>query len=195
MKLFAISISLALALAPRGWGGEIIQPQSGGALNIYDYYPMGQTFAAEDPRLTIGFYVEGYPVSPTTQLTYVLLAGAGTGGALLDTVSTTLPGNFNGYADVNFSSVNLTVGQTYSVLVSANNENLLVDWNQLYYGIGGAIPGRVDYTGGEMIFQGQLNSIGDLKFRIDPIPEPGILAFFFMGGCLFVRSRLVKQSR
>jgi hypothetical protein len=193
MKL--IYMLLVLAVTPLARSGAIIQPQSGGALNIYDYSPIGQTFTAEDPQVSIGFYVEGYPQSPTTQLTYSLLAGAGTGGTLLTTASTALPGNFRGYADMNFSSVNLTVGQTYTVLITEDNENLLVDWNQLAYEVGGPIPGRIDYTGGELIFQGQLDSLGDdLTFRIEPIPEPGTLAFLLTGCfCFFARSRVLKR--
>ncbi len=193
-----ISLLLFLAFAPRTWAGEIVQPQSSGALNLYDFAPLGQTFTAEDPRISsIGVYISGGRTNFTTQLTYSLLTGAGIDGTLLGTSSITVTNSFRGYADVDFSSVTLTVGQTYSVLVTANNVNFLADWNQIYSDLGGdAFPGRIDYTGGESIVSGELNPNNDLTFRIEPIPEPGAPALLLTAGfCLLTWSRLWNFCR
>jgi hypothetical protein len=166
------------AFAQIAWAGEILQPQIAGAVNIGIYSPMGQTFTAEDSRIsTIGFDVwEGTFGGPPEALTYNLLQGAGIGGDLLGSGSITLSNNFSGYADVNFSSVTLTVGQVYTVLLSEPSDTYVVDRNFL-----SALPGYINYKGGDAIEQGLIQPGTDLTFRIEPLPEPGVLALSTAG--------------
>jgi len=126
--LFATSLFATLSL----WSGEIIQPQFNFDVNIWVYRPLGQTFTAEDSKISsIGFEVEGYSEYSSTQLTYELREGVGTNGQLLASANFTLPTTFSGYADADFSSVTLTVGQLYTVMIFASNPSFLVGYNAL----------------------------------------------------------------
>jgi hypothetical protein len=158
------------------FSGEIVQPQAIGAWNLAYYSPMGQTFTAEDAQIsTIGFsvYRATYLNGDVQTLTYELRQGSGaTSGTPLASVTLTMPQVFNGFADADFRSVSLTVGQVYTVVAYASPD-YLVRWNQFDYTLDNQpIPGRIDYTGGEMIQSGALIPYGDLTFRIEPIPEP-----------------------
>ena len=178
-KIFFLSV---FGFAPFAWSGAILQPQTYGAFNIGEYGPVGQTFTAEDSRIsTIGFDVEN-PVlnGPPSELTFSLMAGAGIDGLPVATTSVPLSPNFNGFAEADFSSVKLTVGQVYTVLISEPTHDYLVYYN-VFSDSQGPIPGRIDYTGGEEIEQGQLQPNADLTFRIEPIPEPGVMGLWVMG--------------
>ena len=169
-KLFALVLLSSLCAATSLWSGEIIQPQANGSLNIFDLNPLGQTFTAEDSRISsIGFEVWATTQYSSAQLTYELREGAVPySGLLLASASFTLPTTFRGYADADFSSVTLTVGQVYTVLLFASNPSFLVDWNQ-WADDNGPIPGRIDYTGGEAMVRGLLTPRNDLTFRIEPL--------------------------
>jgi hypothetical protein len=59
----------------------------------------------------------------------------------------TLPEGFSGFANADFSSVTLTGGQQYTVLITAPDYDWVVFWNQVADD-NGPIPGRMDYAGG-----------------------------------------------
>jgi len=149
--------------------GDILQPQTGGALNISGYAPIGQTFTATTAGISIiGFKViPANTVNPTTAFTYQLLEGAGTSGPVVASRSFSVTAGYSGYADADFSSVTLTVGQVYTVLITASDFDFAVDWNQWATDPGGVpIVGKVDYTGGEAIDSGQFMPHEDLTFHV-----------------------------
>jgi hypothetical protein len=183
MKNVIIALILVFSLLPanRARSREILQPQSSGTMSIFGNSPVGQTFTAQDPLISsIGLSLHGMDDRyPTNQLTYELRQGAGTSGSLLASRSFTLPTSFDGFADADFSSVTLSVGEVYTVLVSASD-----------YGFGvrylGPVPrpGMIGYTGGEAILWGQLRPDQDLSFRVEPIPEPSSAGVLLAGSAL-----------
>lgn len=180
--------------------GPIVQPQESGAWSITDFQTIGQTFTAVDSRIsTIGFSIDGSrnPLFSPASITYELLAGAGTIGSVLASKSQTLPLGFNGYADADFSTVNLVVGQPYTVLLFSSKADWLVNHNQWAFDPSGIpIPGQIDYTGGEAILSGVLRPYEDLTFRIEPIPEPASFLLILAGSAiLFYHRRRQAQFR
>src|SRR5882724_4246360 len=169
-KVFSLVFGSSLLVTSSLWSGEIIQPQTRGSLDIAAFNPLGQTFTAEDSKISsIGFQVwANIDQYSSAQLTYELREGADPSGLLLASASFTLPTTFSGYADADFSSVTLTVGQIYTVLLFASNPSFAVDWNQ-WADDTGPIPGRIDYTGGQAMVFGLLMPREDLTFRIDPL--------------------------
>jgi PEP-CTERM motif len=168
------------------------------SLQIQSFSPIGQTFTAEDSSIqSIGFSVEdGNPsLGPTDfALTVSLYQGIGTGGSLLAarTFSGLTPG-FSGFFAADFSSVGLTVGDVYTLILSDTTPRWFVDL-------------RLDnpYAGGEAIILGALIPSDDLGFEVVPatVPEPGTLLLAGCGAsCIVIawlarrRSRLVTRPR
>ncbi|MCP4261258.1 MAG: hypothetical protein GY774_27685 [Planctomycetes bacterium] len=145
--------------------GIILQDQENAGKQIQWFYPMGQTFTAEDPLVAIAFWVEEWPPSndPTLpNLTIELYQGAGIGGSLLGTAPVQgLSSGFDGFYDAYFSSVNLTVGQVYTAIVSSDNP------------YAGMMLITADlYPGGAMVQNGTIYSDHDAAFRVRPISNP-----------------------
>lgn len=181
-----LTSSLLVFFIASARAGDIVQPISNRGDNLY-YGPDGQTFTAEDPRITtIGFLLWNASASSSADITYDLYAGSGSSGSLLGSSSLVLPQGYYGYADADFSFVSLTVGQTYTVMISTSATDCLVNGEQLFTGIGQPIPGTMDYSGGQAIYGGQDAGIyDDLTFRILAIPEPNMLPLLFLGLFLF----------
>jgi hypothetical protein len=170
VTIWVIAIAAMLVLlswAQDGQAGIIIQDKQSGGHQILYFSPIGQTFTAEDSHiLFIGFKVEGWgqKVEPIA-LTVELFEGVGTGGLSLGSAPITgLTPGFSGFFDADFNSVTLTVGQVYTAIVSSTTAGA---------GVGtffwGGYTGAPDpYTGGDMIFLGEVNDNGDLMFRVIP---------------------------
>jgi hypothetical protein len=173
---------------------QILQPQIIGTGNAY-YGTLGQSFTAEDSRVTIGVSLVGWDSRATgpTVFTYSLFQGVGTAGPMLLQQNLTLQADvgFNGFVDADFSSVLLSVGQVYSIVLSASTDDYGINYNQWAYDPSGIpIPGRVDYPGGEMLSSGVPDPYEDLTFRVTPIPEPAALGLLGLGGAwLMFRKR------
>jgi hypothetical protein len=187
--VFIVTAFTALEVA----AGPIVQPQELGAWSITDFQTIGQTFTAVDSRIsTIGFSIAGShnPFYSPSAITYELLAGASTAGTVLASRSQTLPMGFSGYADADFSPVNLVVGQSYTVVLFSSQPDWLVNHNQWAFDPSGIpIPGQIDYTGGEAILSGVFRPYEDLTFRIEPIPEPASFLFTLAGGVILFYQR------
>jgi hypothetical protein len=170
-SLLGIVVSLISGLSTINTIGadDILQSQIGGALNLTGYAPIGQTFTATAAKISvIGFNVlPANTIYPTTPFTYELREGAGTSGTVIATRSFNLPAGYTGYADADFSSVTLTVGQVYTGLIIVTNYDFAVYWNQWATEPAGVpIAGKVDYVGGQAIQSGQLKVYADLTFHV-----------------------------
>jgi hypothetical protein len=97
-----------------------------------------------------------------TPIRYDLYAGVGTGGLLLHSLTFTLLSNFEGFYDVDFSSVALSIGSQYSLVAS------VAVGDSRYWGIRRT---QDAYAGGSGIFEGS-GGYDDFSFRVTPVPEP-----------------------
>lgn len=175
-KLLIPGLSILL-LAPCVFGGTITEPGPNGAWSGVQAQPLGQTFTADAPSLvSAGFWFEDYGQVGHTSFTYDLLAGGGTNGPLLASSTISLPYGFSGLATATFDSVPLTVGQTYTLLITETDIHWIVSLVQT------DLPGMPDYTGGDAILNGLIRSDIDLCFQIQTVPEPGALVLFTFGG-------------
>ena len=156
--------------------GLIIQNQKNMGTQIKDFYPMGQTFTAEDPLVAIAFWVEEQPplygpVPELANLTIELFEGVGTGGISLGSAPVEgLSSEFDGFYDADFSSVTLTVGQVYTAIISSDNVYASVSYKHADL-----------YPGGVLIETGILKPDYDMAFRITPIPAPGAVLLGSIG--------------
>jgi len=156
--------------------GIILQDQMNAGNQIVEYYPIGQTFTAEDPLVAIAFWVEEWPplygpVPTLPNLTIELFQGAGIGGTSLGSAPVLgLSSGFNGFYDAYFGSVNLTVGQGYTAIVSSDSP---------YAGVSYRMADL--YPGGVKVERGSLVPNYDMTFRVRPIPAPGAILLGSIG--------------
>jgi hypothetical protein len=146
---------------------DIIQPIVDGTAQIEASEPIGQTFIAEDASIqSIGFKIvamNGW-MFPNNPVTASLYEGTGTGGVLLHSETLTLPDepNPNEFTDFDFSSVTLTPGAVYSVVLDTTNAR----WGVQNYSTTSIDGVPIDrYDGGERIFENQPVG-GDMGFRV-----------------------------
>jgi len=168
--LFAVTAAIVISLAVGAYAGPIIQTQHDWGWQIYCFSPTGQTFTAEDPRVSIGFWIEDWNQgSGPIALAIDLRQGAGIGGTLLG--SGPIPGlspGFVGFYDVDFSSVPLIAGQPYTAIITSTSARGGV------FGTGSDV-----YPGGAVIWLGNVTTDQESAFRVLPIlpiiPAPGAL--------------------
>lgn len=189
-----VVLYLLLSWAQEGQAGIIIQNKQDATYQILLYSPIGQTFTAEDAHISsIGFKVKDFnPEAGPIALTVELFEGVGTGGLSLGSAPITgLNPGFNGFFDADFSSVTLTVGQVYTAIVSSKSAREGVGRYQWAYTDG--TPFRPDpYTGGDLIFQGNVHNYCDSTFRV--IPEPATISLLALGGLALIRKRRVSVN-
>lgn len=161
--------SLAIAsFAATAAAAPILQEQGAAAYQIQYFSPFGQSFTAEDAHVSIGFFILDFnaPHAPDDDdVTITLYAGEGTGGAVLGSGDATgLTLGFQGWADVDFSSVALTLGSVYTAVISDDT---------IRWGVGAQASGN-PYAGGQLYLQGDAFADGDARFRVLPqqVPEP-----------------------
>ena len=169
--------SLAIAaFATTAGAAPILQDQRNGTAQINFYSPIGQSFTAEDAFVSIGFFIEDLNpgVAPgDDDVTITLYAGEGTGGAVLGSGDVTgLTLDFEGWVDVDFSSVALTLGAVYTAIISDDT----VRWG-VHYGVGNL------YAGGQSYVNGNAQANTDARFRVLPqqVPEPLTLVLAGLG--------------
>jgi hypothetical protein len=145
--------------------GLILQDQGPIGSQILASSPVGQSFTAEDPTVTIGFWLEDInPTSGPIDISIELFEGAGIGGPSLGIapVEGLTPG-FSGFYDADFTSVVLVPGQIYTAIVSSTSER-------------GAVRSAQGnpYAGGMKLHQGSFLPDIDAAFRVTPqaVPAP-----------------------
>ncbi len=177
------------------WAGEIATGESEPTVWIAGYSPMGQSFTAEDSRISsIGFLLSDLnPQAGDTTLTYELFEGIGFDGLSLGRDSVDLAPGKTQWSNADFSLVNLTVGQNYSVELEGSRGSL-ERWGVHVFMM------NDPYPGGTALVQGQVasdfppaNFITDLCFRVEPIPEPRPVLLILCGLLLPVL-RLIKRN-
>ncbi|MBQ5946460.1 PEP-CTERM sorting domain-containing protein [Massilia sp. ST3] len=144
---------------------------------VNHFEPLGQSFVAEDAAIKFAFrYLPLNTWFANDPLEISLVAGAGVGGAVLATETFSLASNYDGFYDIDFSAVALTVGQSYTAV-------LRVPGDSPFWGI---------YTSDDSYAGGTAYQFGspagwDTIFRVTPVgqqnevPEPGSLMLAGLG--------------
>jgi len=176
---------------------SIIQDRTNGAYQILAFSPIGQTFTAENTFIkSIGFYIDDFnPRLEPNDFSVTVKLIRGTSGAVLGSgVVDNLFDGFQGYVDVDFSSIPLTVGEIYLASIEDDTQRWGV---QAAEGLGDPYPG------GFAIINGSRQDDVDLRFRVlvddtKPVPEPasalGLLAFGTLGAGSFLKRRQKKAA-
>ena len=200
-KTFALLALFAL-WAGSAWAGttdiEYLPTTSAG--HAFNHAPVGQTFVAKAAKVKAGLYIADqtsftnwlatvypgqiqpgsypYAVAPRLVVNVKLMAGAGTGGAVLHSQDLVLNAPMMGFVDVDYAAagVTLTVGGSYTLLVSDISgqayPNGVVGWvvpSVTDLSTGAALPPGA-YPAGQPILQGSLVTqdagIGDNAFHV-----------------------------
>ena len=163
--------------------GVILQDEISAISQVNFYEPMGQSFRAEDAHIRFAFnYRPMNPGAPADTLRLRLVAGDGLDGNTLANVVFSIPQGFNGFYDVDFSTVSLTVGNLYTAVLS-------IPGSSAYWGA--AFSTRDNpYDDGRAYLSGErADSDYDMTFRVTPVaqvvpvdvPEPGSIALLSLG--------------
>lgn len=120
-RALVLSALLALPVASRGVT-VVTQPNSDVSMQVEYFEPLGQSFTAVgNTLLSFEFYL--FPMNPffaNVSLTLDIRQGAGTGGAVLDTVTLNLADGYVGWAGSAFN-VSLVTGQQYTATLDTSN--------------------------------------------------------------------------
>lgn len=174
MKRLTVSCALALLVSLTGAADAdlILQDQYDWAFQIMHHSPIGQSFAAENPTVTIGFWVSDWNQhAGPINLEIELFEGAGTGGTSLAIAPIEgLTAGYDGFFDADFTSVVLVPGRTYTAKLSSESER-------------GAVYAMQDdlYAGGEFLNTGSFRPEFDAAFRVTPVPVPGAVMLGMIG--------------
>jgi hypothetical protein len=163
--------------------GIILQDQISAISQVNFYEPMGQSFIAQDEHIQFAFHYRALNLSaPADTLRLRLVAGDGLNGNQLANIEFALPENYDGFYDVDFSALSLTVGNRYTAILS-------IPGTSPYWGA--AYSTRDDpYGDGRMYLSGErADSDYDMAFRVTPVtqalpaevPEPGSIALLGLG--------------
>ncbi len=228
-SLLAAAAVLAVAtpmLAPGAAVAATLEVVSGttGArgAQIAAYGPIGQSFVAIDTNLTsFGFQFQTFNAdAASAPVTWRLLAGAGLNGAVVSTrtlnLPTTLPDRTGLFYDFDITGTNVTVGQTYTAVVSTGTTRYGIALGPEYNIYTGVPLGGDAYAGGRAYFAtspfsnctADASSNCDLNFRVTgstpaaaaAVPEPAGWAlmlggFALTGGALRRRRATVTCAR
>jgi len=182
-------LAVALLAGPMATrAGEILQDRTSGRIQVNSFELIGQSFIAQDARVAFAFYYS--PINPdfsNDPLELRLLAGDGLGGTQLGSSGFSITSGFNGFFDVDLSSIALTIGQSYTAV-------LLVPGTSPYWSVDIYLDDFPDYlgdayAGGRAYFADRSTLFrptagDDSRFRVTPIahvPEPGTLALLGLG--------------
>lgn len=160
--------------------------QDGGLFDaaIFAFDPIGQSFVAEDSQIdSIAFAISRFTSNAQSDglVTMSLYVGSGFSGTLLSSVtndysSAVLPTILEApiFSDFNFAGTSLTIGQIYTVAVTANDLSLGVVYN-----------GNDAYAAGQLLESRTTSDLCtngcDLNFRVTPAVVPIPAAAWLLG--------------
>lgn len=193
MRVSKILLAMGLALGAAGSAGATNFSVVAGttrSLVIASYGPVGESFVATDGLLnSLGFQFSTLNAgSPNADVTLTLRAGDGPDGAVVATRTATLPliaGRTPTWFDFDLGSTALTVGASYTALLSTTSNRLAVSY--------GANAAAVDaYAGGALIAGRAVTDCGagvacDANFRFTAtavsaaVPEAASWAMMLAG--------------
>ena len=163
--------------------GVILQSDISAISQVNFYEPMGQSFRAEDAHVKFAFHYRPMnPDSPADTLRLRLITGDGLDGNTLANIVFAIPTGFEGFHDVDFSAVSLTVGSTYTVALSIPGDSAY--WGAAYSTRNSPYRDGRAYLSGE-----RADSDYDMTFRVTPVaqevpgevPEPASIALLSLG--------------
>ena len=168
LALFGLSISSANAAL-------ITNDREDSSLTVGFFEPVGQSFTTLDAKIEAGldFAVVNEFVGNDDSLIYSLYQGADSSGLLLTEVIFSLPDDHDGLYIADFSSVDLTIGQVYSLAVSVVGDSFY--W---------AVHGGTSYASGSLFSSVPppgSNFLDDLHFYVNgvsPVPAPAAIWLF-----------------
>ena len=199
MKLFRLfSFTLLLTLSYKLSAGIISNTGLGGGFQVNHFEPIGQSFTAIDVNVEagLGFWAMNAYVANDDQLRYRLYDGQGVTGSLLASSIFQLADSFSGLHLVDFSYIDLTIGNTYSLVVDVLGDSPY--WGLSY---GGALAGGVALRR----FNGNDVLVGrdDMHIRVTgvtastvAVSEPATSFLFISAfiGVMVFRRRVNKQN-
>ncbi|MBD8530717.1 MULTISPECIES: PEP-CTERM sorting domain-containing protein [unclassified Massilia] len=180
--IIALTSAICLLCTATAQAGIILQDKENISLQVNAFEPLGQSFIAEDQKIKFAFYYKDFnPDTPLETLRMRLLSGDGPSGIVLGSVEFSLIAAFEGFFDVDFSGITLTVGSTYTALLD-------VPGNSPRWGVS-AHKGDVYLNGSSYELLGNLTAQDDMRFRVTPaletvpgeVPEPASIAIFALG--------------
>ncbi len=200
-KLLCLSFGLALfgmlAMPHQVRAGVILQDEGNASAQINFVEPLGQSFVAEDPLVSFAFYYSVInPGSPNDPLEFRLYDGAGTGGPLLFTQGFGLAEDFDGFFNIDLTSLPLIIGQTYTA--AAFIPGISSRWGLQFAQSDPYADGQI-HADGNPPGCGADNAGCDARFRVAPrttaVSEPGSLAILGLGLMGFAMARRKQPIR
>ncbi len=195
--LFLCAITLIFGMVKPSFALTINQDTNTGSLQVQYYEPLGQSFTATDTDIGyVGFMMQPYNQQfNDLTLTMSLFRGAGdfSSNALLTTNSFTLSNNYQGWLDLDVSTLSFTQDTAYTIGIFNDTPQwgVSINWN------------GNPYSGGLAYHEGQAHSGSDLQFHVGsgnvsrPVPEPStilLLGLGLIGMVGYGRKRLSKKG-
>lgn len=181
-----------LAAFTSGAHGSVIQDVSNGAGTINNDF--GQSFLATEDYVNIGFYFEewygpgtrtAFPDGTDFTIGFSLYEGEGFSGPLLKSFEAPDPGV--GFADFYYfdlSDIDFNNGTSYTARIYSDEGMWGIDYNRNYN-----YASEDFYTGGTRYRSGNAVN-GDMRFRLNSVPEPVPLGLLILGlPCIFAIAR------
>lgn len=158
--------------------GEILQDTRNDTIQVLFFGPIAQSFVAEDASVSFAYsfgVLNDFEPAGTLQLS--LHEGEGNGGTNLGSFTFSLVDNFSGFFDVDLSAITLSVGQTYTAVLTASTGHFGVDVN-----LEGNPYAAGRGTFAAVIFGPVPTPNDDFRFRVTPgssfVPTPSAWALF-----------------